>query len=142
MLADLDSAAIASASVSTKFTGIGVSPLYPPKAACAVQWSMSALGQKRTCAVQHGMSALPPRATGKADMCSATRDVCFGPKADNQLWQTLVRSLTNRLHFPHYLIEIEARWLLPRGEFLEALEPRRSECLHRHLNEGAIYHPF
>src|SRR5262245_64190387 len=24
------------------------------------------------------MSALPP----KADMCSATRDVCFGPKAD------------------------------------------------------------
>src|SRR5215467_4136538 len=31
MLADLDSAAIASASVSTKFTGIGVSPLNPRK---------------------------------------------------------------------------------------------------------------
>ena len=28
--------------------------------------------------LQKGMSNLPP----KADMCSATRDVCFGPKAD------------------------------------------------------------
>src|SRR5262245_64472391 len=40
--------------------------------------AMSALGQKQTCAVQTDMSALPP----KADMCSATRDVRFGPKAD------------------------------------------------------------
>jgi hypothetical protein len=39
---------------------------------------MSALGQKRTFAVQKGMSALP----SKADMCTATRDVRFGPKAD------------------------------------------------------------
>jgi len=39
---------------------------------------MSALGQKQTYAVQNGMSASPPI----ADMCSATRDVCFGPKAD------------------------------------------------------------
>ena len=39
---------------------------------------MSALGQKQTCAVQKGMSALPP----KADMCDATRDVRFAPKAD------------------------------------------------------------
>src|SRR5262249_45597030 len=39
---------------------------------------MSALGQKQTCAVREGMSALPP----KADMCGATRDVRFGPKAD------------------------------------------------------------
>ncbi len=39
---------------------------------------MSALGQKKTCAVQNGMSALPP----KADMCGATRDVRFVPKAD------------------------------------------------------------
>src|SRR5262245_56853177 len=54
----------------------------------------------------------------------------------------LVGPGTNRFHFPHYLVEIEARWLLPLWEFLEALEPRRSECLHRHLNEGAIYHPF
>ena len=45
----------------------------------ALPWSpMSALGQKQTCAVQLGMSALPP----KADMCSATRDVPFGPEAD------------------------------------------------------------
>jgi hypothetical protein len=36
-------------------------------------------GQKnRTFAPQKGMSVLPP----KADMCGATRDVCFGPKAD------------------------------------------------------------
>ena len=39
---------------------------------------MSALGQKRTYAVQNVMSALPP----KADMCTATRDVRFVPKAD------------------------------------------------------------
>jgi hypothetical protein len=39
---------------------------------------MSALGQKQTCALQNVMSALPP----KADMCGATSDVRFGPKAD------------------------------------------------------------
>jgi hypothetical protein len=39
---------------------------------------MSALGHKRTCAMQNLMSALPP----KADICGATRDVRFGPKAD------------------------------------------------------------
>jgi hypothetical protein len=60
---------------------------------------MSALGQKQTCAAQKCMSALPPIATAKAnlsqtamsalppkaDMCSATRDVCFGPIADMAL---------------------------------------------------------
>ena len=40
--------------------------------------SMCALGQKQTYAVQRAMSALPP----KADMCGATTDVRFGPKAD------------------------------------------------------------
>src|SRR5262249_50226820 len=39
---------------------------------------MSALGQKRKFALQKVMSALPP----KADMCGATRNVRFGPKAD------------------------------------------------------------
>jgi hypothetical protein len=39
---------------------------------------MSALGHKQTFAPQKAMSALPP----KADMCGATRDVRFGPKAD------------------------------------------------------------
>jgi len=39
---------------------------------------MSALGQKQTSEHVRAMSALPP----KADMCGATRDVCFGPKAD------------------------------------------------------------
>ena len=39
---------------------------------------MSALGQKQTCAAQKVMSALPL----KADMCGATRDVRFVPKAD------------------------------------------------------------
>src|SRR6516165_8965972 len=34
--------------------------------------------QKRTWAVQTAMSALPP----KADICSANRNVRFGPKAD------------------------------------------------------------
>ena len=39
---------------------------------------MSALGQKQTFAAQKIMSALPP----KADMCAATRNVRFVPKAD------------------------------------------------------------
>jgi hypothetical protein len=39
---------------------------------------MSALGQKQTFALRKVMSALPP----KADMCIATDNVCFGPKAD------------------------------------------------------------
>jgi hypothetical protein len=39
---------------------------------------MSTLGHKRTFAPQKVMSALPP----KADMCGATSDVCYGPKAD------------------------------------------------------------
>jgi hypothetical protein len=57
---------------------------------------MSALGQKPTYAPQQAMSALHPIATAKAkipqkamsalppkaDMCGATRDVRFGPKAD------------------------------------------------------------
>ena len=53
---------------SQEGTGIGPSSRQP----------MSALGQKQTCALQNVMSALPP----KADMCGATRDVRFGPKAD------------------------------------------------------------
>ena len=40
--------------------------------------ALSALGQKQTCAAQNVMSALRP----KADMCSANRHGCFGPKAD------------------------------------------------------------
>ena len=39
---------------------------------------MSALGQKRTFSEVRAMSALPP----KADICSATTDVRFGPIAD------------------------------------------------------------
>ena len=39
---------------------------------------MSALGQKPTSAPQKAMSAL----LSKADMCSATRRVCFGPLAE------------------------------------------------------------
>jgi len=43
----------------------------------SIEATMSALGQKQTCAVQKSMSALPP----KADMCIATTDVRFGPRA-------------------------------------------------------------
>ena len=39
---------------------------------------MSALGHKRTFCGTGAMSALLP----KADMCGATRDVRYGPKAD------------------------------------------------------------
>jgi hypothetical protein len=58
---------------------------------------MSALGQKQTSALQKVMSALPP----KADMCGATRDVRFGPKADLWLfitptkWHVVVPNLTS-----------------------------------------------
>jgi hypothetical protein len=51
---------------------------------------MCALGQKRTNTVQKDMSALP----AKADMCVATRDVCFGPIADIQLRAWYVPKIT------------------------------------------------
>jgi hypothetical protein len=45
------------------------------------------LDQKWIFAQRKFMSALPP----KADMCGATRDVCFGPKADIRAYQIDVR---------------------------------------------------
>jgi len=42
---------------------------------------MCALRQKQTYAAQKGMSALPQ----KADMCGATGDARYGPKADIHL---------------------------------------------------------
>src|SRR5262245_17568961 len=42
--------------------------------------------QKQTFALHQPMSALPPR----ADMCGATRDVRFGPKADMDLFRIVV----------------------------------------------------
>ena len=54
---------------------------------------MSALGQKQTFAVQKAMSALPP----KADMCGATRDVRFVPKADISQYSDLPEALPNEL---------------------------------------------
>ena len=59
-----------------------------------------ALGQKQTCAAQKSMSALPP----KADMCSATRHVCFVPIADILASQRDVRSY---LESGHLLASIE-----------------------------------
>src|SRR5215467_3432501 len=50
---------------------------------------MSALGQKQTYAVQQTMSALPPI----ADMCGATRNVRFGPKADYLGLRASIRTL-------------------------------------------------
>jgi hypothetical protein len=47
---------------------------------------MSALGHKRTFALQQAMSAITP----KADMCGATGDVRFGPKADIALFDHLI----------------------------------------------------
>ena len=48
---------------------------------------MSALGHKRTWRCQISMSALPP----KADMCCATRDVRFVPKAALQQTASLFK---------------------------------------------------
>src|SRR5262245_11189961 len=51
-----------------------------------------ALGQKRTYAAHNGMSALP----SKADMCSATINVCFGPIADMCSARADVRALDQK----------------------------------------------
>jgi hypothetical protein len=40
------------------------------------------------------MSALPPR----ADMCGATRDVRFGPKAD--MWRQVTACASGNFHVP------------------------------------------
>ena len=52
---------------------------------------MSALGHKRTFCVAIVMSALPP----KADMCSAARDVRYGPTADILLQSGLISLSTS-----------------------------------------------
>ena len=57
---------------------------------------MTALGHKRTYAVQKGMSALPP----KADMCSATSDVCFVPIADIRARQVFRKIPRIRTRYP------------------------------------------
>jgi hypothetical protein len=51
---------------------------HPDKAVVLPATSMVALGHKRTFGPTITVSALPPR----ADMCGATRDVRYGPKAD------------------------------------------------------------
>ena len=92
---------------------------YTPKADIHRLIRMSALGQKQTCAVQTSMSALPP----KADMCGATRDVCFGPKADiaillNQLIGNGEHARRNSQPEPFSGLGIDhqtkLRWLLDR----------------------------
>jgi hypothetical protein len=45
------------------------------------------------------MSALPP----KADMCSATKDVCFGPKADTTGIPLALITLSIRFNDPRLL---------------------------------------
>ena len=82
------------------------------------------MGQKQTCALQQSMSALPPIATKKADMpqmvmsalppkadsCSATAYVCFGPIAD-------ITSL-----FDHLIGAGYERWSDSQAERLGGLE--------------------
>ena len=64
---------------------------------------MCALGHKRTFALQRLMSALPP----KADMCSATRDVRYGPVADMPPYsRTSTGLLTSRSNFPQELRQL------------------------------------
>jgi hypothetical protein len=50
---------------------------------------MSALGQKQTCALQNVMSTLTP----KEDMCGATSNVRFGPRADRAPVQLFCREI-------------------------------------------------
>jgi hypothetical protein len=87
---------------------------------------MSALGQKPTYALQQAMSALHPIATAKADfpqtvmsalppkadMCSATGDVCYGPKAEVKHFATNASQRPSRS-------ETSACW--QRGERLALL---------------------
>jgi hypothetical protein len=62
--------------------------LGPPwqKQKFALQWAMSALGQKRTLAVHKPMSALPPIATAKADIrwCRHSGAVCDARQASSR----------------------------------------------------------
>jgi hypothetical protein len=53
---------------------------------------MSALGHNQTYALQQAMSALRP----KADMCGATKDVRFGPKADIVIFQQPLKYLLTK----------------------------------------------
>src|SRR5262245_36313529 len=82
---------------------------------------MSALGQKQTCAPHQPMSALPP----KADMCSATRDVRYGPKAD-------IGYL-----FDHFVGAGEQRWRHGETKRLGGLKIDHQfvlgRCLHRKI---------
>src|SRR5262249_17778998 len=54
---------------------------------------MSALGQKQTYAAHQPMSALPL----KADMCGATKDVRFGPKADIRVYSITSSARVSRV---------------------------------------------
>src|SRR5262245_7774889 len=51
-------------------------------------------------------------------------------------------ALLLRRQFLHYLIQIEARGLLPGWEFLEAREPLPDHSLRRDDEEHALRHPF
>jgi len=58
---------------------------------------MSVSSQKQTRAVQEAMSALPP----KADMCGATTDVRYGPKADIRQCDNAAHSITSFANREH-----------------------------------------
>src|SRR5262245_3626013 len=99
------------------------------------------------------MSALPP----KADMCGATRDVRFGPKAD------IIGNFQNRAGWPfcrpalplsvsalaaaaflqlcQNLIEREAAGLLSRWKFFVGFQMLGHELLRRHEYEHAFAAP-
>jgi hypothetical protein len=68
---------------------------------------MSALGQKRTFRSAIGMSALPP----KADMCDATRDVRYGPRAD-------IRTAADNSLFDDIIGKRNQRWRHAKSERL------------------------
>ena len=103
---------------------------------------MSALGQKPACAVQKGMSALP----SKADMCGATRDVRFVPKAD-------IGSASDELAFclvqAAFESDVFARWCMVKrgraGHDCDNERGRKSktdqEQRRRFFGSGRFGHP-
>src|SRR5262249_13943393 len=89
---------------------------------------LSALGQKQTFRTAIVMSALPP----KADICSATAHVCYGPEADIKNRKTASRRSLRKL------TSVLARSSLrgPRRQHCKCRGPRHQHCKYdRNENE-------
>ena len=94
------------------------------------------------------MSALPT----KADMCGATRNVCFGPIADMRILRNETSGFPAGavgssaapvlLQLLHNLVDAEARRLLARRILSEGPDELGHQSLRRHDDERAVERPL